>query len=150
MSLLQAGLLAALEELAERVRKRGSLDCRVEEDSWPEQLEPSLATHLYRAFAQEALQQRHRPRSGDPRSIIRLSADDHLLTLTITNDGVGLSEGAAQGPGMGLRIMRYRADLIGADLQIGRGPGKGIAVTCSCPRPDTAKGAGEPSDERSV
>jgi signal transduction histidine kinase len=72
---------------------------------------------------------------------IPLSADAHRLTLTVTDDGVGLPDGADQGPGMGLRIMRYRADLIGADLQIRRAPGKGTTATCACPKPEAANGA---------
>jgi signal transduction histidine kinase len=137
VSLLQAGLLAALEELAERTGKRAALACRVEDAGWPEELDATVATHLYR-IAQEALSNvvAHAQAS---QVFIRLSADDHRLALTITDDGVGLPEGAAQSPGMGLRIMRYRADLIGADLKVQRASGKGTTVTCTCPRPDAAE-----------
>lgn len=137
VSLLQAGLLAALEELAGRTEKRGSLACVVEDAGWPEELEPSVATHLYR-IVQEALNNivAH---AQATQVIIRLSADDHVLTLTVTDDGVGLPEKADQGPGMGLRIMRYRADLIGADLQIRPAPGKGTTVACACPGPDAGR-----------
>jgi nitrate/nitrite-specific signal transduction histidine kinase len=41
---------------------------------------------------------------------------------------------------MGLRIMRYRADLIGADLQVQPAPEKGTMVTCACPRSGAAAG----------
>jgi signal transduction histidine kinase len=135
---MQAGLLAELEELAERTEKRGAFACRVEEAGWPEELDPSVATHFYR-IVQEALSNiiAH---AQATQVTIRLSADDHLLTLTVTDDGVSLPEGADQSPGMGLRIMRYRGDLIGADLQIRRAPGKGTAVTCACPKPESAKG----------
>ena len=143
VSLLQAGLLAALEELAERTGKRGGLACRVEDAGWPEELDPSVATHLYR-IVQEALNNiiAHAQAS---QVVIRLSADDHLLTLEVTDNGVGLPEGAAQAPGMGLRIMRYRGDLIGADLQVRPAPDKGTTVTCACPRP---AGAEKPAEAR--
>jgi signal transduction histidine kinase len=140
VSLLQAGLLAALEELAERAGKRGALACRVEDAGWPEELDASVATHFYR-IVQEALNNiiAH---AQATQVVIRLSADDRRLTLTVTDNGVGLPEGAAQAPGMGLRIMRYRGDLIGADLHIRPRPGKGTIVTCACPRPAAAAGPG--------
>jgi signal transduction histidine kinase len=131
VSLLQAGLLAALEELARRAGKRGAFACRVETAGWPDELDRSLATHFYR-IVQEALNNviAH---AQAAQVVIRLSAEDRLLTLTVADDGVGLPEGAAQAPGMGLRIMRYRADLVGADLKIQRALGKGTTVTCTCP-----------------
>ena len=140
VSLLQEGLLAALEEVAQRAEKRGALACLVEDAGWPKELEPSLATHLYR-IVQEALNNclAHAQAS---RVIIHLSGDEHRLTLTVTDDGVGLPEGSARVPGMGLRIMRYRADLIGAELQIRPAPGKGTTVSCNCPNPDVGKVAG--------
>jgi signal transduction histidine kinase len=143
VSLLQAGLLAALEELAKRTEKRGALACRVEDAGWPEELDATLATHLYR-IAQEALSNvvAH---AQATQVVIRLSADDHLLTLAVTDNGVGLPEGVAQAPGMGLRIMRYRGDLIGADLQIRPAPGKGTTVTCACPRPDMPEAPRDPA-----
>lgn len=137
VSLLQAGLLAALEELAHHTEKRGSLACLVEDAGWPEELEPSVATHLYR-IVQEALNNiiAH---AQATQVTIRLSADGHVLTLTVTDNGVGFPEKAEQGPGMGLRIMRYRADLIGAELKIHPAPGKGTTVACTCPGPDAER-----------
>jgi signal transduction histidine kinase len=138
VSLLQAGFLAALEDLAQRTEKRGALACRVEAEGWPDQLDPSVATHFYR-IVQEALNN-IMAHARATQVVIRLSADSHLLTLTVTDNGVGLREGAAEAPGMGLRIMRYRSDLIGADLQIRSAPGNGTTVRCVCPRPDVAEG----------
>jgi signal transduction histidine kinase len=137
---LQAGLLAAFEELAMRTEKLGALTCRVENDGWPEELDPSVSTPLYR-IVQEALNNvvAH---AQATQVVIRLSADEYRLTLSVTDNGVGLPGGAVQAPGMGLRIMRYRSDLIGADLQIRPAPQKGTTVICACPRPATAAGPG--------
>jgi signal transduction histidine kinase len=35
---------------------------------------------------------------------------------------------------MGLRIMRYRADIIGGDLTLASSPSGGTTVTCTLPR----------------
>jgi two-component system, LuxR family, sensor kinase FixL len=53
--------------------------------------------------------------------------------LTITDDGIGLPENASNGRGMGLRIMAYRANLMGAALNIERLLESGTRVTCKLP-----------------
>jgi signal transduction histidine kinase len=132
VALLQAGLLAALEELARHSGKRGQLTCAVETDGWPEVIPPSPATHLYR-IVQEALNNvvAHAHAS---QVVIRLSAGDGLLALTVTDNGVGVPSGQTRAAGMGLRLMRYRAELLGAELQVRHSPGKGTTVSCVCPR----------------
>jgi signal transduction histidine kinase len=52
------------------------------------------------------------------------------VTLRVRDNGGGISPGATNGGGLGLRIMRYRADAIGADLAIEPTPGGGTTVTC--------------------
>jgi signal transduction histidine kinase len=37
--------------------------------------------------------------------------------------------------GLGLRAMKYRADIIGAVMQIDTGPGKGTQITCAIEKP---------------
>ena len=46
---------------------------------------------------------------------------------------VGLPENARNGLGMGLRIMAYRAGMIGATFNIERLPDAGTRVTCKLP-----------------
>ena len=50
--------------------------------------------------------------------------------MTVTDDGTGLGPAAPPGRGLGLRLMRYRARSIGANLQWSRGPGGGTTVEC--------------------
>ncbi len=56
-----------------------------------------------------------------------------MITLTVTDDGIGLPENARAGQGMGLRIMAYRANMIGATFNIERLPESGTRVTCRLP-----------------
>ena len=51
--------------------------------------------------------------------VIRLEAEGRSVTLEVRDDGDGMPPRAEDGPGMGLRIMRYRAGLIGATLHVG-------------------------------
>ncbi len=61
-----------------------------------------------------------------------------MLFLGVRDDGVGLAAGAENGAGSGLNIMRYRAELIGGQLRIGRAVTGGTRVLCCVE--DAAKG----------
>jgi signal transduction histidine kinase len=49
---------------------------------------------------------------------IALIAREHGFSLRITDNGVGLAQAAPSAAGMGLKIMKYRADMIGARFDI--------------------------------
>ncbi len=67
-------------------------------------------------------------------SPIRLdTTTDKAVTLAITDDGIGLPENLQNNQGMGLRIMAYRASMIGATFNIRRLPVRGTCVTCILP-----------------
>ena len=69
-------------------------------------------------------------RPGTSTSALDYTADE--IVLTITDDGTGLPENARNGDGMGLRIMAYRADMIGATFHIERLSSlAGTRVTCT-------------------
>jgi signal transduction histidine kinase len=146
VSVLQDGFVAALRQLARTTEERRGFSCRVEERDFPDVLDPSQATHLYR-IAQEAINNvvRH---AQATQVVIGLAAEADRVTLTVTDNGVGLAKNAAEGPGMGWRIMRYGSDLIGGTVEIGPGPEGGTRVSCSCPR--SADKDGPRGDSRSA
>ena len=93
-------------------------------------MDAKVATHLFR-ITQEAT--RNAIRHGKAKHInICLDSADHEMVLSITDDGVGLPEPVRNSNGMGLRLMAYRADLIGATFNIERLP-QGTRVTCALP-----------------
>jgi signal transduction histidine kinase len=90
------------------------------------------ATHLYH-IVQEATN--NALRHGQPKRIdIYLQARLNALILTISDDGVGMPADANRQPGVGLRLMQYRANLIGGVLQISPAGEKGTLVTCTVPQ----------------
>ena len=59
-----------------------------------------------------------------------------MLNLTIADDGIGLAESpqaSSRAAGLGLRIMRYRAERIGGIFEIDRRSPHGTAIRVSCP-----------------
>ena len=54
--------------------------------------------------------------------------------LRILDDGSGLRSARPNQQGMGLHIMRYRAEMIGGVLEVVRYPERGTLVTCIFPK----------------
>ena len=54
--------------------------------------------------------------------------------ISVQDDGIGFTEEARRQQGMGIRIMNYRAGLIGGTLKIGPAETGGTIVTCTLPR----------------
>src|ERR1051326_1890193 len=123
------GLMSALQELAATVEKMFRVQCRFQCDEPILIQNNAAATHLYR-IAQEAIN--NAIKHGKARRIqitFRPMGDRHCLL--VSNDGVGFSAAPKSGPGMGVRIMNYRAGEIGATLQIRNDDGKGTTVLCA-------------------
>ena len=53
-----------------------------------------------------------------------------IVSLSILDDGVGIKDTTKVG-GIGLKIMQYRARMIGASLRIESEPNGGTLVTCT-------------------
>jgi two-component system, LuxR family, sensor kinase FixL len=87
--------------------------------------------HLYR-IAQEAVS--NAVKHGNSTKVeIKLYGSDDYLRLRISDNGQGFSEHWDQKGGLGVRIMQFRARLIGANLEIGATSDSGAIVTCTLP-----------------
>ncbi len=79
----------------------------------------TVATHLFR-IAQEAVT--NAIKHGKPGRIeISLTETPGRINLAVRDDGSGLPDRQRKKAGMGLRIMRYRAGMIGGSLAIQKG-----------------------------
>jgi len=126
------GLIHGFQELADGISERFKISCKFE---CPQTLllrDAAANTHLYR-IAQETITNAIRHGKAT-HIIIRLDSADNAITLTITDDGIGLPENVQNKNGMGLRIMAYRASMIGATFNIGRLSARGTQVTCTVPQ----------------
>jgi signal transduction histidine kinase len=64
---------------------------------------------------------------------IRVRNGGNHLLLSIHNDGASFPSVVRADAGLGLRIMSYRAHLIGATFDVKPGETEGAVVTCSLP-----------------
>jgi PAS domain S-box-containing protein len=126
------GLMSSLTELARSVSDVQGVNCTFVSDGAIEVPDNFTATHLYRV-AQEAVNNALKHSRGD-RIEVSLSELNNLITLKVLDNGNGMDEKRANGPGMGLRIMAYRADLIGATVQVGPAEEGGTQVSCTISR----------------
>jgi signal transduction histidine kinase len=71
---------------------------------------------------------------GKPRQVvIGLFAENGQGTLSVQDDGLGISKILANHAGMGLNIMSYRANMIGGSLDVGTNAAGGTTVVCLFP-----------------
>ena len=99
----------------------------------------TTAVHLYR-IAQEAVT--NAVRHGQPQCIrIELNGHDQRASLSIANDGLDFPTDPPDHGGMGLEVMRHRAEMIGGILEIRRRPSGGTQVVCTfAPRSEVNEG----------
>jgi len=122
------GLEFALAELAQAVTLRGRVRCRFECPMSAVPQDHEATVHLFR-IAQEAVNNAVK-HSQATEITIRLSCHNGLLSLQVSDNGQGLPKSTPT-HGMGLRLMKHRASVIGAELEIQSKSGKGVTVTCS-------------------
>jgi signal transduction histidine kinase len=91
-------------------------------------VDAEVAGHLYR-IAQEAVTNALKHAAA---SEIRIGLEgrDSAIALEVDDDGEGFDEASHAGDGIGLRVMRYRARLIGGELEIGSAPAGGVRISC--------------------
>lgn len=129
----QGGFVAALRDLGSRSQELFGIRCEVQAEKNLMIEDQTVTMHLYR-IAQEALS--NAVRHGNARRVrIRLSRSRGQAVLRITDDGAGLQPAAASSTGMGTRIMRHRAEMIGGTLSIGNATKMGACVICLFPLP---------------
>jgi signal transduction histidine kinase len=125
------GLMAAFEELAGNVSSVSKIKCVFECERPVLIQEAAVTTHLYR-ITQEAIS--NAIRHGKAKRIgISLSERGEVITLTVEDDGIGLSDTWQKGQGLGTRIMAHRAAMIGATIGLEPNPTGGTLVRCSFP-----------------
>jgi PAS domain S-box-containing protein len=130
--LLQSkGLAVALQDLAaSTTRHMRGIRCSCQTGANLPAIGNEKAIHLYR-IAQEAVANAAKHGRATEILISVRELENHL-ELSIEDNGAGFPDGTPGGTGgMGLRVMHYRAGIIGGTLNISQRPGEGVTVTAS-------------------
>ena len=126
-----AGLMAALADLADRTHQEGKVTCTFDCPASVSVADNVTATQLY-LIVQEAVH--NSVKHAQARKVRIGLAADVSLVLSVQDDGVGMPTWPEANGGLGLRIMRSRAMIIGASLTIDPAEPNGTIVTCALAR----------------
>ena len=125
------GLMSALERWALEVSDLFHVSCRFECASPVLVYEEGLAEHLFH-MAQEAVN--NAITHGKAKNVkIILETTSAGGMLIVHDDGSGFHAASSNQSGLGLRIMNYRAKIIGGTLKVQSVPGEGTMVSCMFP-----------------
>jgi PAS domain S-box-containing protein len=124
----EKGLVAAVDELAANASEVFKIRCHFVVEGPALTVENEIALHLY-YIVLEAVANAAKHSGAACVDITLQPAGDRWL-LSIRDDGAGFSLPVRNQDGMGLRILRYRARVIGATLNLQSQPGSGTTVTC--------------------
>jgi PAS domain S-box-containing protein len=122
----------ALRLLADTIRTNFRTDCVCRITNNQRVADSEKQMHLFR-IAQEAVN--NALRHGNPRQI-KLSLSrrgGREGVMKIENDGSALPKRRHGGEGIGMRVMEYRANLIGGVLRVQNRQAGGVCVTCRFP-----------------
>jgi len=129
VDIMDKGLVVALGHLAREAEDMYGVSCRFvcADEEACRISDNALATNLYR-IAQEGVANAAKHASANAIEV-QLSVEDGNGVLAVTDDGAGIvkKEGSS---GMGLKIMRYRAELAGGGLSIHSSAEDGTTITC--------------------
>lgn len=122
------GLRLALERLARNTEHVFGVSCSFDYAALTSVEDAPVAINLYR-ITQEAIT--NAIKHGKTKNVeIALTADNGHLKLTVKNDGSGFPAGRADGRGMGLKIMKHRAEMIDGSFDIHSLADGGTVITC--------------------
>jgi signal transduction histidine kinase len=131
LDLTDTDLPAALEGLARHAAELFNITCRFTAEGRIPPLEPSTVSQLCK-IAQEAVTNAIKHAKADEVAI-SLADGQGKITLTVRNNGLPFPDLRGRSTGIGLRIMNYRASLIGASLEIKSTGAQGARLTCLLP-----------------
>lgn len=127
------GLQEALTQLSSQAQKFFNVNCTFEHNCEVKIDNNLKAMHLYR-ISQEAIS--NAVKHGKAKNInVTLDSDEEMIKLSIVDDGIGFSNSRKKNKkkGMGVNIMKYRANMLSGRLEIAETTDHKTSVICSVP-----------------
>ena len=130
--LQEAGLPKAVRAYCEQFSAAAGVPVACEADETVEELSRGAALALFRVV-QEALGNAAK-HARPSRIIVRLSRNDGMVSLVVSDDGAGFSRARLSGEGgLGLVMMRERATQLGGTFEFDSAPGHGTTLRVTIP-----------------
>lgn len=135
--IVQIGLAEAIRFDLESLRRTGLIDVGYALDGDEHHFDEQRSIFLFRMF-QEMLNNMLKHAKATKINVEVIYAPDNKFVLKVEDNGVGFDPAAKQvnvssSSGIGLKSMRNRAHLIGAQIFIHSEPGKGTAIRVEMP-----------------
>lgn len=127
----------AISSVARHLSESSGIPIRVRLDEQPTRLRPEVEAELFR-IAQEAMNNAVKHARATAIDV-RCQVYAPEATITVTDDGVGLQ--TARTDSHGLKIMRERARLIGAELVVRDNASRGLTVSVALKAPRPSAGS---------
>lgn len=121
-------LSTALKQLASDIKAMTGISCEFVSGAPFIVEDKTVAMHLFR-IVQEALNNAVKHSQATKIEV----AVEKNRAITVKDNGIGIPVTSYQAQGMGLKVMRYRANMIGASIDIRRDKDGGTVVRCMPP-----------------
>ncbi len=124
-------LVPTIEEYCRTFGERSKLKVAFDKEGAPPPLSNDAQLTIFRVL-QEALSNARKHAS--PKELaVRFTAEPGLVSISISDDGVGFDAHAPRRGHYGLSTMRERASKIGAEVEIASSPGQGTRIVLRIP-----------------
>jgi PAS domain S-box-containing protein len=124
-----AGFLPALEHLADRQIWKTS--CRLDLRTEVSIEDDNVASQLYRILREALINANKHARATQ--IVLEVRRLKNHLVFSVSDNGVGFNNKTKTGHGLGFHIMKYRAESIGARLELESPKKRGARVACYLP-----------------
>jgi two-component system CheB/CheR fusion protein len=131
------GLVPSLREFAKNAEKLFGIECHFSSEPDIPNPEDTAATQLYHIVREAVNNAVKHGRAS--RVFIQFKKKATMLRLSIRDTGCGIAMEKSESCGMGLHIMRFRAESIGGVLEVYPHPRRGTLVVCDLPVPRGTK-----------
>lgn len=122
------GIQYALAELCSNMELIYDISCTLDFDERITFRDNSIATHIF-YIVQESMGNAIKHGASENISVSLLRTDDGIEIL-VRDDGKGFNKVDLSGKGIGLALMKYRADIIGGILNITKNEPSGTLISC--------------------
>lgn len=130
-NLLRSGLAISIQSEVERLNKIGRFSATFQQEGAVGIIDNDKAVILYR-MVQEILNNVIKHSDAKKLDVI-LTGEERLITLALSDNGVGFNIGEKMNSGAGLTNLQNRAGLIGAKFTMQSSPGNGTFVKIELP-----------------